>query len=183
MEPICIVRSTQTPTMDRELYWACIFNNKKSLAKMIVSYAIILLFAIYLGFESYPNTFRYWRYLETDTRILMLLSMVLFATSLIRMIFRARIYANKREKARRKILGNEPSCAEYLFYGDRFLFRSNTSSRESWIIYAGVKKLKETRHLYILITEETLYCFSKEGFVKGSWEQLAQLLQEKGNIA
>lgn len=182
MEPICIVRSNQTRALDREHYWARRFHNKKESIKLTVSYAIMLIFTIYLMFEIYPDVFRYWRYLKTDTLILYILSMVLYVSSLIRVVFQAQFFANKREKNRRKILGDRPSCSEYLFYGDRFLYRCNTSPSESWVVYAGVKKVKETANLYILITEDTMYSFNKAGFAKGSWEQVVQLLREKGSI-
>ena len=176
MEPICIAHSSQTRTMDRELYWAYIFNNKKSLTRLIVSYAIMLIFTIYLAFEAYPKIFRAWEYLEIKTQLLALLSVALFGTSLIRIVFRAHFYANKRAKNRRKILGDKPSYSEYLFYGDRFLYRCNSDPSENWVVYAGVKKVKETAHLYILITDSTLYSFDKAGFVRGSWEQLLSLI-------
>ena len=180
MEPICIVRSSRTKAMDRELYWTSIFYHKKSLIKMIVSTAILLFLAIYLVIEVYPDTIRYWEYLGTDTQIIMVACAIIYGTGLFRAVFQAHSFANNREKERRKILGDKPPCSEFLFYSDRFLYRSNTTPSENWIVYAGVKKVKETAHLYIIITEDNIwYNFDKRGFVKGSWEQVLQLLGER----
>ena len=180
MEPICIVRSSRTKAMDRELYWTSIFYHKKSLIKMIVSTAILLFLAIYLVIKVYPDTIRYWEYLETDTQILMVACAIIYGTGLFRVVFQAHSFANKREKERRKILGDKPHCSELLFYNDRFLCRGNSSPTEDWIIYAGVKKVRETAHLYIIITVNNMwYSFDKRGFVQGSWEQVLQLLGER----
>ena len=102
---------------------------------------------------------------------------IIYGSGLFRAVFQAHLFANKHEKERRKILGDKPPCSEFLFYSDRFLYRSNTTPSEDWIIYAGVKKVRETAHLYIIITVDNIWCsFDKSGFVKGSWEQLLSLL-------
>lgn len=182
MEPICVVRTALTKAMDREIYWTWRYYRKKERILSISLGAIMLLCAIHMMCDVLPFVFTYWRYLSIKERIFYPSVMGFFWYCFIHVAFQYRFTARRREKSRRKTLGDKPAYAEILFYDTYLCHRANLSFETTTIPYVSVKELKETKHYYAIITSENLHFFDKRGFVKGSCEQALQILREKGNI-
>lgn len=87
---------------------------------------------------------------------------------------------NRRKNKYRKLCQDSLSVPErtVLFYEDHLTVRSD-SGRTADFNYEDILQIRETEHLYILITgNDTGILLSKNGFRRGSFEQLLELLPE-----
>ena len=98
-------------------------------------------------------------------------------------IFQAQIYAKKREKERKNLVGDRVVQNEIVFFEDSFCFHSAVSGSKYEHPYEAVRDLQETKDYYVIFVKgNTAMSFAKNGDTEGSMGQVFALLREKGSI-
>lgn len=93
--------------------------------------------------------------------------------------FRIKIIAAKREKQYLELFGTIPE-SETLFFDDRIESVSRTTNAELKLEYEKIKKIKQSKNMYLLILSKSLVVMvNKNGFIKGDCEDFADFIKGK----
>ncbi len=168
MEPIFINKLKHS----REIY---IETNKawSKVSRMIITFSIL---AVYLALAL----FMYFYYYEIISAIILsIFGIVLsfYPTA------RFYIFARKREKQLIELYDEIPEC-ETMFYDDHLLSVSITSKEEINIKYAKIRKIKQSKNLYLLeLGNKLVVMVDKNRFEKGTCEEFEKFIIEKATEA
>lgn len=89
------------------------------------------------------------------------------------------IFAKRREKQLLELYDTIPEC-DTMFYDDHLLSVSITSKEELNLNYAKIKKVKQSRNLYLLILNNKIVVMvDKNRFEKGTCEEFEKFIKEK----
>lgn len=168
MEPIFINKLKHS----REIY---IETNKawSKVSRMIITFSVL---AVYLALAL----FMYFYYYEIISAIILsIFGIVLsfYPTA------RFYIFARKREKQLIELYDEIPEC-ETMFYDDHLLSVSITSKEEINIKYAKIRKIKQSKNLYLLeLGNKLVVMVDKNRFEKGTCEEFEKFIIEKATEA
>ena len=94
-------------------------------------------------------------------------------------LIRIHILANKRDKQFHELFGTIPE-AETLFFDDRIEGVSLTNKAELKLDYEKIKKIKQSKNMYLLILNKSLVVMvNKNGFEKGTCEEFEEFIKSK----
>lgn len=96
-----------------------------------------------------------------------------------------RIYllARKREKILLEMYGVIPEN-EIMFYEENIMTTSLTNKAESKLDYSKIKKIKQSKNMYLLILSQgVVLMVKKDGFEKGSCIEFEKFIKEKATNA
>lgn len=94
-------------------------------------------------------------------------------------LIRIYILANKREKQLLELFGTIPE-AETLFFDDHIEGISLTNKAELKLSYEKIKKIKQSKNMYLLILNKNLVVMvNKNGFIKGTCEEFEEFIKSK----
>lgn len=94
-------------------------------------------------------------------------------------LIRIYILAGKREKQLLELYGTIPE-AETLFFDDRIEAVSLTNKAEVKLEYEKIKKIKQSKNMYLLILNKSLVVMvNKNGFEKGTCEEFEEFIKSK----
>ena len=93
--------------------------------------------------------------------------------------FRIYFLANKREKILLEMYDTVPENV-IMFYQEKIMTESLTNKAESTVEYSKIKKIKQSKNMYLLILNRDLVLMvNKNNFEKGSCEEFEKFIKEK----
>lgn len=164
MEPIFINKLKHS----REIF---VEINKaySKVSRLIIS---LLILAVYLALAL----FFYFYYYEIISSIL--LGIIGIALSFYPTA-RFYIFARRREKQLIELYDTVPEC-ETMFYDEHLFSVGITSKEEINIKYTKIKKIKQSKNLYLLILgNKMVIMVDKKRFEKGTCEEFEKFIKEK----
>ena len=94
-------------------------------------------------------------------------------------LIRIYILANKREKQFLELYETIPE-AETNFYDEYVFGVSSTNKEEVKLNYEKIKKIKQSKNMYLLILGKNLVVMvNKDGFIKGTCEEFEEFIKNK----
>ncbi len=161
MEPKFINQCEHTLTFTREMMFA-------SLGKVRI--AIYVIGILFCGITS--------GLLFAAGSVQAGISLALCTALLFVVIFVRPLLAAKQTVERNKLLSDKPVVSVLEFYDDHLMIK--TDDRDKRFDYANIKKLKTTKHLYLLALPQRLYFLvDRNGFTKGQSEDFPVFMKEK----
>lgn len=164
MEPIFINKLKHS----KDIY---IETNKafSKISRFIISFFLL---AAYL---SLALIFYFWYY-ETITAIILAIIGIAFSIYPTARIY---VFAKKREKQMIELYDTVPE-AETLFFDDHIFSVGITSKEELNIKYDKIKKVKQSKNLYLLeLGKKLVIMVDKNRFEKGNCEEFKKFIAEK----
>lgn len=164
MEPVLINKLKHTKEIFIEMNKT--YSKASRTAISIIIFTFYLILALSLYFLCY----------ETFSAVL------LFVFGTVLSVYptgRLYIFARKREKQLLELYDSVPEC-ETLFYDDHLFSVGITSKEELNIKYTKIKKIKQSKNLYLLILgNKVVVMVDKNRFEKGNCEEFEKFIKEK----
>jgi len=165
MEPKFKVQTVQTEQLLREMAFASMGRFPVGLYTGVGIFAILT--AILMLFDGTFDT----------AIILIVMGLLLFVIAYLRPFLHAR-----QQFRRNRIVsgGAELTPTELTFFDDRVVTYNSTVEKEITFTYDQFKKLKKTKHLYLLKLPEQLYLLiDRGGFMLGTPAEFEAFIKEK----
>ncbi len=164
MEPIFINKLKHS----KEIYIEINKTYSKT-SRLIIS---LLILTVYLALAL----FFYFYYYEIITAVLLGIIGIVFSFYPTARIY---IFAKRREKQFIELYDTVPEC-ETVFY-DEYLFSVGITSKEELNInYTKIKKVKQSKNLYLLILgNKIVVMVDKNRFEKGTCEEFEEFIKKK----
>lgn len=165
MDPKFVNKTLQTERVLREMHFAAL--GKLRLALYSIGTVFVLL----------TSTMLFYSKVFDIAIILAMMGILLILVGFIRPILAAR-----QQVKRNAIMtgNNTPSPTELRFYDDKLVTFNHTIEKEISFAYDRFKKLKKTKHLFLLALPEQLYLIvERKGFTVGDESAFEAFIKEK----